>query len=446
MGKREEQGDLFGSLGDADAGVGAGGKAAPAPSRALRLVAAPGRPLTKAQKKFDRLLRKVESLRAERARATARWDAFVKAYLERIHPEERRMLARRKQVVLSLAALWRKPKGLGKLQREHLAVLIAGHLNALAEEGPEFMDEAMRALSAELLASSPDSAAAGEETARHDAATEADQAAMPPELRELIDRLGLDARAFNSRMSPEEMMAEIERQMGEGPGGEPADEAGDAGEARGERAARGAAAESNGPRGGARPRSARQEAAERKAAERAAAREEARKRTVVSIYKQLAKVLHPDLEQNPARRAQKHTLMQELTKAYREGDLHTLLRLELEWLDREEGDLEKLGDEKLDIYCELLEEQVEELQAEIRDVPYSPRFAAVARFARPFGQGPQNVESILLSIRRLSEALRRFRDDLAGPKSREHLREALRDVADRRREDDRWRSFLGGFY
>ena len=104
------------------------------------------------------------------------------------------------------------------------------------------------------------------------------------------------------------------------------------------------------------------------------------------------------------------------------GDLHTLLRLELEWLDREEGDLARLSDEKVGVYCELLEEQVEELQAEIQDVPFSPRFAAVARFARPFGQGPQSVESILLSIRRLSESLRRFRDDLAGPRSREHLR------------------------
>lgn len=418
-------------------GIGgvAGAENACAPSRQLRLVATPGRPLTKAQKKFDRLLRKVETLRAERGRTTARWDAFVKIYQERIHPEERRMLARRKQVVLLLAAQWRKPKGLGKLQREQLAALLAGQLRTLAEEGPELMDEELRALWSELQpAREPEEEeGAGDGADRGEAA---DQAAMPPELGELIDQLGLDRKAFRSRMSPEEIMREIERQMRDGPGGAPSGD--DDGE-------RGATGETSGKGREARPRSSRQEAAERKAAERAAAREEARKRTVVSIYKQLAKVLHPDLEQDPAMRERKHALMQELTKAYREGDLHTLLRLELAWLKREEGDLERLGDEKVGIYCELLEEQVEELQAEIRDVPFSPRFAAVARFARPFGQGPQNVESILISIRELSESLRRFRDEMSGPRSRESLREALREVAAQRREAERWSSFMDGF-
>ena len=418
-------------------GIGgvAGAENACAPSRQLRLVATPGRPLTKAQKKFDRLLRKVETLRAERGRTTARWDAFVKIYQERIHPEERRMLARRKQVVLLLAAQWRKPKGLGKLQREQLAALLAGQLRTLAEEGPELMDEELRALWSELQpAREPEEEEGAGDAADHGEAD--DQAAIPPELGELIDQLGLDRKAFHSRMSSEEIMREIERQMRDGPGVAPSGD--DDGE-------RGATGETSGRGGGARPRSSRQEAAERKAAERAAAREEARKRTVVSIYKQLAKVLHPDLEQDSAMRDRKHALMQELTKAYREGDLHTLLRLELAWLKREEGDLERLGDEKVGIYCELLEEQVEELQAEIRDVPFSPRFAVVARFARPFGQGPQNVESILISIREVSESLRRFRDEMSGPRSRESLREALREVAARLREAERWSSFMDGF-
>src|SRR5262249_41275155 len=65
--------------------------------------------------------------------------------------------------------------------------------------------------------------------------------------------------------------------------------------------------------------------------------EEARKKSIASIYKQLAKVLHPDLEQNEVRKQQKVRLMQELTTAYHDHDLHTLLRLELEWIQREEG-------------------------------------------------------------------------------------------------------------
>lgn len=133
--------------------------------------------------------------------------------------------------------------------------------------------------------------------------------------------------------------------------------------------------------------------------------------------------------------------MQELTKAHREGDLHTLLRLELEWIKREEGDLERLGDEKLGIYCELLEEQVEELQAEVREVGFEPRFAAMARFMNPAGGGPQEVEKILLSIRQTSESLKRLRDALAGPEGRQALRAILEEVeAQRVRE-----AYLGGF-
>jgi hypothetical protein len=55
------------------------------------------------------------------------------------------------------------------------------------------------------------------------------------------------------------------------------------------------------------------------------------------------------------------------------------------------------------------------------------------------------VESILISIRELSESLRRFRDEMSGPRSRESLREALREVAAQRREAERWRSFMDGF-
>lgn len=393
MVKRERQDDRR------NAGGGAGGEDASRPGLRLRLVgaSAPGRPLSKAQKKFDRLLRKVETLRAERARLTTRWEKFLKVYQERIHPQERRMLERRKQVVRVLAGHWRKPKGLGKRQREALEEMLVGQLRALFEGGPEWFDDELRTLWDALRASSSP-AVTEDENAEVDKSETAEEATP---FEDADDRASRDA----------------------------SDVGGSAAEAA----------------GAARPKSPRQEAAERLAAERAARREEARKRTVVGIYKQLAKVLHPDLERDPVLRERKLALMQDLTKAHREGDLHTLLRLELEWIAREEGELERLGEEKLGIYSELLEEQVGELQAELRDLPFAPRFAAVARFTRPFGQGPENVESILLSIRETSEALRRLRDALEGPRSRETLGEVLRDSAARRREMERWRGFMEGF-
>jgi hypothetical protein len=99
-----------------------------------------------------------------------------------------------------------------------------------------------------------------------------------------------------------------------------------------------------------------------------------RKKSIGSIYKQLAKVLHPDLEPDAEQRSRKVVLMQELTAAYRANDLHTLLRLELEWIQHEQGDIARLTDNKLTIYNEVLREQVNELQEELFFLSRHPRY------------------------------------------------------------------------
>lgn len=333
----------------------------------LRLSRDGERPLTKAQKRFDTLVRRVETLRAERVRMIARWDKFLHLYRERIHPEERRMVERRRQVARLLGASWRAPKGLGARQREQLEDLLRAQLRELVEFGREGLDAELRAIWEELHPSPPE-------------ADDRDDEPVNPK-EESVPRPGEDERRATEAGEPTARVNE---------------------------------------------------------------REEARKRTVVSIYKQLAKALHPDLEQEPAMRDRKHVLMQELTKAHREGDLHTLLRLELEWIKREEGDLERLGDEKLAIYSELLEEQVVDLREEIRDVALTPRFSAMARFMNPIGGGPEDVEKILLSIRQMSESLKAFRDALGGPKGREALRTILAEVGARQAQA-KARGFEHGF-
>src|SRR5205823_6427352 len=75
--------------------------------------------------------------------------------------------------------------------------------------------------------------------------------------------------------------------------------------------------------------------------------EEVRKKSISTIYKQLARILHPDLEPDAALRERKVVLMQQLTAAYRDNDLHTLLRMELEWIQKEQGDVAHLTDAKL---------------------------------------------------------------------------------------------------
>jgi hypothetical protein len=119
--------------------------------------------------------------------------------------------------------------------------------------------------------------------------------------------------------------------------------------------------------------------------ERTRQAEQLRNKSIASVYKQLAKVLHPDLEPDAERKQAKGTLMQELTAAYRNNDLHTLLRLELEWIQRQEGDVERLTEEKLSIYNQVLKEQVSELERELAELPYHPRYQPIVVPAGPFG-------------------------------------------------------------
>ena len=110
------------------------------------------------------------------------------------------------------------------------------------------------------------------------------------------------------------------------------------------------------------------------------AEEEFRKRSIANIYKQLARVLHPDFEQDKERQKEKVLLMQELTEAYRHNDLHTLLRLEMQWIENESGDLARLTEEKLEIYNEVLAGQASGLEAHLRNLIYHPRYRPVVVF------------------------------------------------------------------
>ena len=61
------------------------------------------------------------------------------------------------------------------------------------------------------------------------------------------------------------------------------------------------------------------------------------------------------------------------------------MRLELEWIVREQADVARLSDEKLAVYNAVLKEQVTELEEALQRVGEHPRFAMVQRHRE---QGP----------------------------------------------------------
>ncbi len=54
--------------------------------------------------------------------------------------------------------------------------------------------------------------------------------------------------------------------------------------------------------------------------------------------------------------------MKQLVVAYEKNDFHALLQLELQWIYKEENNLELLSEEKLNIYIQVLKEQEQELE------------------------------------------------------------------------------------
>jgi len=396
-----------------------GDRSAKAQPMSVRLTGGkPAKRLSRQQKKFGQLLKEVEKLRARQSRITALWERFLTTYFDRVHPQEQRQHGLRKDVVRQLAIHLHNPGKLGARQRNALADLIETQLNLVLDHEPELTD--------------PELVALIEHFKKRDAIAQASRSdgddeinVLPPFVAELIRESGLDPAGFRGGMSPDEIQQEIERQMTEGIGIDDFDREGF------NSASTSRARQSQGKRKA-------KTADPRVQAEQA---EAARKRTISVIYKQLAKVLHPDLESDPVKREQKHHLMQELTAAYKQGDLHTLLRLELSWIHREEDDLDRLTDEKIKVYIELLNKQVADLRQEVASIPYLPHFAIVGRFANPFTGEPEAIETILANLQPYIESLEDAKGALQGPAARTELRDMIRAHIEQRKAASRLPDF-----
>lgn len=139
------------------------------------------------------------------------------------------------------------------------------------------------------------------------------------------------------------------------------------------------------------------------------AREDAKNRDLKSLFKQLAKAFHPDLEPDPLLRDHKKIWMQRLNTAYAADDLREMLQLEMEWLGEEATNLATAGDEKLKVYCMVLKEQIADLKLQTYRLPDEPQYSTLQRFRDPYYR---TLASPVTIKRELREELRHFRQML----------------------------------
>lgn len=119
---------------------------------------------------------------------------------------------------------------------------------------------------------------------------------------------------------------------------------------------------------------------------KAAAAEQARQaasQSVREVFRKLASALHPDRASDEADRARRHALMQRVNHAYDEGDLLTLLTLQLETEHIDAAHLAGVSGARLGHYNRVLREQVKELEQELS--------AITAHYGLLPGQDPATV-------------------------------------------------------
>ncbi|MBK1880816.1 hypothetical protein JIN85_00230 [Luteolibacter pohnpeiensis] len=111
--------------------------------------------------------------------------------------------------------------------------------------------------------------------------------------------------------------------------------------------------------------------------------ETAKKRDLKTLFKQLAKSFHPDLESDSSLKRQKEIWMQRLNAAYEADDLREMLQLEMEWLGETSSNLMNAGDAQLGVYCQVLEEQITDQKKRTLTMLAEPQYGPLRRFQHP---------------------------------------------------------------
>jgi hypothetical protein len=320
-----------------------------AKSNELTFVAPRGRPLNKAQQTFNRLIKRIEALRSKIESETRRLDDLLAYYGKHLYPRLQRQTELRKALARTLATFLDNKRLKGKKAGFTLCDLIADQLDAIVAEDGCLSDDDLRSLFQRVTGEHFEEVAREEfEKARQEMESTFNEFGIDIDLSDMKPGMSDEALAAKAAEMKTRLQEEIEKQQ-----------------------------QSFTPP----PRAKTARQLEREKREKLAG--ELRKKTVATMYKQLARVLHPDLELDPELRRQKERLMQELTVAYSNNDMHTLLRLEMEWIQREEGEIERLTEEKLAVYNQTLKEQVQDLEQELRELPCDPRYQPIAVFEGP---------------------------------------------------------------
>jgi hypothetical protein len=358
-------------------------------------------PLTKEQQSFNRLVKRIESLRLELEKTSASLDQKLDFYARHIHPVEQELTNCRKEVVKKVFSFYDNKKLLSKPEKKILKNFFTLQLNEILSFD-EKIDEELEKIFEKINGVSSEEAA------------NLEFEIVKGEMEDMFESFGfdMDLEDLKKDMTTEEMMAKINSMEEELQKQE----------------------EIRNSKKSYRKKTAKQLQKEEKQKEL----EEARSKNISSIYRQLAKALHPDLEQDEMLKQEKEALMKRLTIAYNSRDLHSMLNLEMEWIHKEEQDIAKLSNDKLAIYNQVLKEQVQDLEQQKFALMQHPRYNPLRRYS---GFSLMSIHvNLPLEKRKLEDAVRSIEESIAILKGKNALKE-IKAIIDafrnkHRQEDD----------
>lgn len=140
-------------------------------------------------------------------------------------------------------------------------------------------------------------------------------------------------------------------------------------------------------------------------------------KSIQDVYRQLARALHPDREQDETERNRKTALMQRVNMAYTSRDLLKLLELQLEVEQIDQATINTMTEERLTYYNRILTGQLAELRDEIsalRDrlsMQFNIPPDAVSTPSKVMKVLEMTIKNIKHDINELNEDLNLFQDN-----------------------------------
>ncbi len=340
-------------------------------------------PLSRTQVEFNRLMKSLESTKARHAREQARLDEILEISIRELMPLVENLNRANREIVLGGCKVLQSLKLTAK-RRKWFIDLLSGKAADLVDDPVGLAEAEIAELQAVIEEFGP---CEGERRMKADEDEEFDF------LREMLEQTAraagvvLDLSDLDPSGDPEEFERIVRERMGAA-----------------------AAVFEDSPSAARRPRKPTKAQAEKE--RKRLELEDAKNRDLKSLFKQLAKAFHPDLEPDPLLKEHKKTWMQRLNSAYASNDLREMLQLEMEWLGEEATNLATAGDQKLKVYCMVLKEQIEDLKAKSHYLKHEPQYGPLQRFIDPFFGTLANPASIKRELREELERHRRMLESL----------------------------------